>query len=284
VDNQRFDRLARLVAAPRTRRQTIAALGAALSAALFGAGREQSVRAGGVCSVTCPADIEVASDAGQCGATVNYPPTVDTGCGPLTSECDVASGSFFDVGQTVVTCGIAEFQVSCSFTVTVDISELAITCPADMLVVSADPIAVTFPDPTLTGFCGNPGTDCDFASGDVFPLGTTLVTCNGFDNFKRSVQCSFNVTVAAATETPVPTDTPTEAPTEPNAPTVTEAPATEAPATVVPPAPTTAPVVELPNTGSGGGNSRDSILPVAIVGAGAALLARLGLRRLPNRE
>ena len=56
--------------------------------------------------IICPADITQSNDPGQCGAVVNYPaPTpVGTGCGPVI--CNPASGSFFPVGTTTVTCTV----------------------------------------------------------------------------------------------------------------------------------------------------------------------------------
>src|SRR5262249_2485291 len=56
----------------------------------------------------------VPNDPGKCGAIVNFAPTVTGNCG--TVGCTPASGSFFLVGTTTVTCGTAK---SCSFTVTV---------------------------------------------------------------------------------------------------------------------------------------------------------------------
>jgi hypothetical protein len=69
------------------------------------------------CSVTCPANIERPNDPGQNGAVVNYPaPTVTGSCGTVT--CSPASGSFFPVGTTTVTC-TSTAGPSCNFSVTV---------------------------------------------------------------------------------------------------------------------------------------------------------------------
>jgi hypothetical protein len=59
--------------------------------------------AGSSCSLTCPANVTVSNDPNQCGAVVNYPPPTSVGtCGAIT--CSPASGSFFPVGTTTVTC------------------------------------------------------------------------------------------------------------------------------------------------------------------------------------
>src|ERR1041384_1613203 len=55
------------------------------------------------CVLTCPANITRSNDPNQCGAVVTYPPPTSTGtCGTIT--CSPASGSFFPVGTTTVTC------------------------------------------------------------------------------------------------------------------------------------------------------------------------------------
>src|SRR5262245_44144966 len=50
---------------------------------------------------TCPDDIVKPNDPGQCGAVVNYP--APTGCKGQV-DCSPASGTFFPVGATTVTC------------------------------------------------------------------------------------------------------------------------------------------------------------------------------------
>lgn len=69
------------------------------------------------CAITCPSNITVSNDAGQCGATVTFAPTAPAGCGTVT--CSPASGSFFPVGTTTVTCNTAAGP-SCMFTVNVN--------------------------------------------------------------------------------------------------------------------------------------------------------------------
>jgi hypothetical protein len=61
------------------------------------------ITAGACTSITCPANVTVSNDPNQCGAVVNYPPPTAVGtCGTIT--CSPASGSFFPVGTTTVTC------------------------------------------------------------------------------------------------------------------------------------------------------------------------------------
>ncbi len=163
----------------------------------------------GGCVITCPANVVQANDANQCGAVVNYPaPTDNMMCGPIV--CSPASGSFFPVGTTTVTC-MEDIILqdpegnpipSCSFTVTVqDTQAPAITCPANVT-QSNDAnqcgAVVTFAAPTVSDNCPGVGTPaCTPTSGSFFPVGTTTVTCTVADASPDSVDgtCSFTVTV-----------------------------------------------------------------------------------------
>jgi len=136
---------------------------------------------GGACTViTCPANVTQTNDPNQCGAVVSYPaPTPSGDCGTIT--CAPASGSFFPVGTTTVTC-TSTAGPTCMFTVTVtDDQPPTITCPAN-ITTSNDPnqcgAVVNYPAPTITDNC--PGTftaTCIPASGSFFPVGTTTVDC-----------------------------------------------------------------------------------------------------------
>ena len=68
------------------------------------------------CVLTCPDNVSVSNDPGECGAIVTYDDPSATGCGAVT--CDHPSGSFFPVGDTLVTC-TSTVGPGCSFTVTV---------------------------------------------------------------------------------------------------------------------------------------------------------------------
>ena len=68
------------------------------------------------CSLTCHEDITVPNDPNECGAVVTYDEPSGSGCGTVT--CDHPSGSFFGVGETVVTC-TSEVGPSCNFNVIV---------------------------------------------------------------------------------------------------------------------------------------------------------------------
>lgn len=92
--------------------------------------------------VSCPADITVANDAGQCSAVVTYVASASD-CGGIASfVCVPPSGGVFPVGTNVVTCTAVDAAGntnSCSFNVVVlDTTPPDITCPAN-IVVGNDP-------------------------------------------------------------------------------------------------------------------------------------------------
>ncbi len=69
------------------------------------------------CILTCPTDIVASNDEDACGAIVTYTEPSGAGCGTVT--CDHPSGSFFNVGETLVTC-TSSVGPTCSFKVTVN--------------------------------------------------------------------------------------------------------------------------------------------------------------------
>jgi len=83
-------------------------------------------------AITCPVDVVVSNDAGQCGAVVNYPaPVASDNCPGVSVVCNPLSGSFFPIGTTTVTCKASDASgnvSSCAFDVTVEnqITEVAL--------------------------------------------------------------------------------------------------------------------------------------------------------------
>jgi hypothetical protein len=155
-------------------------------------------------SITPPANITVSNDPDQAGAVVNYPsPTASDNAPGVTTNCNPASGSFFPLGTTTVTCTATDASdntASASFTVTVnDTQPPAITPPANVT-VSNDPnqagAVVNYPAPTVSDNAPNVGTpSCSPASGSFFPLGTTTVNCSVSDASNNTAADSFTVTV-----------------------------------------------------------------------------------------
>lgn len=76
------------------------------------------------CTLTCPADIVVSNEPGECGANVDFSATVAGSCGVVTYSHQ--PGSFFPVGTTTVTATATRQDgstQSCSFNVTVNDTE-----------------------------------------------------------------------------------------------------------------------------------------------------------------
>jgi hypothetical protein len=152
------------------------------------------------CTISCPSNITVSNDAGQCGASVNYPAPNAVSCGTVT--CTPASGSFFPVGTTAVNCS-TQSGPACSFSVTVnDTENPVVTCPANITVGN---------DPGLCSATVNPGlaTATDNCSGVTvfgarsdgqllnapYPVGTTTITWKATDASNNMATCQQTITV-----------------------------------------------------------------------------------------
>jgi hypothetical protein len=152
----------------------------------------------GACQITCPANITKNNDPNQCGAVVTYlAPTTTGTCG--TVSCSPASGSFFPVGTTTVTCSTTAGP-SCTFTVTVNDTQPPTIgpCPSNITIKGNlnDPCTVvTYSNPPASDNCPGVTVACTPASGSCFPTGTTTVTCKATDASGNMATCSFTVTV-----------------------------------------------------------------------------------------
>jgi lysophospholipase L1-like esterase len=73
-----------------------------------------------------------------------------------------------------------------------------IQCPAPQAVRSPNggPVAVTYPAASVTGGVAPAAVSCDPASGTVFAVGSTPVTCTARDADSRTASCTFTVAVA----------------------------------------------------------------------------------------
>jgi len=92
---------------------------------------------------------------------------------------------------------------TCTATVTVvDNLPPTITCPANIEKEPTCPTgAKAFFAPTASDNCAGVTTSCNPASGSVFPIGTTTVTCTATDTSNLTVTCTFTVRVKTAAET-----------------------------------------------------------------------------------
>ncbi len=151
-------------------------------------------------STTCPANITQSNDLNQCGALVTYPAPTPGGTRCGTLSCSPASGSFFPVGTTTVTCTASTTGASCTFTVTVnDTQPPTITCPANITAVTSicagSSQVVTYPPPTASDNCPGVTVACVPPSGSTIPIGTSTVTCTATDASGNTATCSFTVSL-----------------------------------------------------------------------------------------
>ncbi|MCB1009234.1 MAG: IPTL-CTERM sorting domain-containing protein [Acidobacteria bacterium] len=156
------------------------------------------------CTLTCPDDITVANDLNQCGAAVTFAaPTPSGSCGPIV--CTPLSGSFFDVGTTLVSCA-EELNApsgvpgpgACSFNVTVNDTQAPVfTPPANPTAGTEAPACEATVDYVvgLSDNCQIVGASCSWLPTDPFPLGVTNVTCQAVDEAGNIGSTGFTVTV-----------------------------------------------------------------------------------------
>jgi hypothetical protein len=130
-----------------------------------------------LCSLSCPTDISVSNDPGQCGAIVDYTEPNGAGCGTVT--CDHPSGSFFAVGETTVTC-TSSVGPTCNFKITVNDTQAP--------VITTNGQAVTLWPPNhkyatvkITDLVASASDNCD-ASVGIGSVRITSVTSDEPDN------------------------------------------------------------------------------------------------------
>ena len=154
--------------------------------------------------VTTPANVVVGNDA----ATVTYAnaTATDRVDGTVAASCTPASGTTFTLGTTTVTCSATDRagnKGSATFTVEVqDVTKPLVTVPADQTVEATGPngAAVTYAAVTAEDdIDGTLTPTCSKASGTVFPLGDTKVTCSAKDAAGNIGDSSFTITVEDTT-------------------------------------------------------------------------------------
>jgi len=158
--------------------------------------------------ITCPADITVNNDPGQCGAVVSFSATATDNCSGVTISYNPTPGSVFPVGTTPIeaialdTSGNAD---TCYFNVIVNDTEPpVISCPSDIIVNNdfGQCGAVVSFNATASDNCTGTTISYNPTSGGLFPVGITSVEVIAVDASGNADTCYFNVTVDD-TETPV---------------------------------------------------------------------------------
>jgi hypothetical protein len=141
---------------------------------------------------------------GECGVPVNYGATAfDAVDGPVPVICTPTNGSVLPMGETNVTCTAQDGfgnVATCSFIVTVtDTVPPVLTCPTNVLVfecAGANGRIVDYSSSVAASDCSAFTLDCVPASGTVFGLGDTPVTCTAYDVVLNTNICTFIVRVS----------------------------------------------------------------------------------------
>jgi hypothetical protein len=157
--------------------------------------------------VTVPTDI-TAEATGAAGAAVSFAAgATDIVDGVVSVSCTPGSGSTFSLGTTTVMCTATDAHgntVSKSFSVTVvDTTPPTISgLPGEMTVEATGPAGAVVPFSTVTAsdlVDGAITVSCSPASGSMFALGTTTVTCTATDAHGNTAAATFTVTVQDTT-------------------------------------------------------------------------------------
>ncbi|HEV2722147.1 MAG TPA: HYR domain-containing protein [Thermoanaerobaculia bacterium] len=122
---------------------------------------------------------------------------------PPTATCSPSSGSLFSLGTHTVTCSATDAfgTGTASFLcIVTDNTPPVVTVPSDIFVTSTDgnPVAVTYTASATDNLDGSITPTCKPASGSLFPVGTTQVTCTAIDKHANYGFGFFNVTVEPA--------------------------------------------------------------------------------------
>jgi hypothetical protein len=150
--------------------------------------------------ITVPADMTVEAENFS-GATVTYTASaVDNHGEPVQVACNPPSGSVFGFGETTVTCtarahgeaATKRFKVN-----VVDTRPPTITVPAGQrLTTKARQGKVVAYSASATDIVDGPvAVTCTPASGTMFPVGATMVTCSAADVRGNAASATFGVTV-----------------------------------------------------------------------------------------
>ena len=121
--------------------------------------------------------------------------------GAISVTCVPPSGSTFALGTTTVACSTSDSQgnsANGSFTVTVEDTTPPVISPMANVSTTSDITGkvIIFASPVTTDAVDGPGVaTCLPASGTLFPIGTTIVTCSASDSAGNTTSMTFNIQV-----------------------------------------------------------------------------------------
>src|SRR4051794_24275654 len=142
------------------------------------------------------------------GAAVSYTATAsDLVDGAVTPSCSPASGATFPIGSTTVSCSATDAHGKTSsglFSIVVaDAGPPTLAVPAAIIVNATSPLGavVTYTATAADAFGAALTPSCSVASGSVFAIGTTTVSCTATDaGGTLAAAQTFSVTVEGAAE------------------------------------------------------------------------------------
>jgi hypothetical protein len=188
-------------------------------------------------TITAPSSVTTSDPSGidvTYSVKSHLEPAVDVTCSPEGGPGTQFSVTrHFDVGDTTISCtDTADPQNSASATVTVtyvapppppppDTTPPTLTVSGDITTQATSPAGATvsYTPPTATDDTDpSPLVLCAPASGSLFPIGSTTVTCTATDASGNSTQKSFTVTVQEAPPPPPPPPDDTTGPEFSNVP------------------------------------------------------------------
>jgi hypothetical protein len=151
--------------------------------------------------VAKPLDV-IAEATGPTGAAVAFAlPTATDAIGVVSVSCSPSSGSTFAIGSTVVTCSAADAANNvgtATFSVLVRDTIAPVFGPTTSVTIattSPTGATTTYTMPTATDAVGVTSLTCTPASGSVFPIGTTVVTCTARDAALNTSTKTFTITM-----------------------------------------------------------------------------------------
>jgi len=169
-------------------------------------------------TINPPANITVPNAPGLAGANVSYPMATSTGgVPPIAISCLPASGTFYLLGTTTVTCTATDSELvemsadlgaaaiaTGTFTITVVDTEPPVIGDGPDLTLSTDGSSAiaTYTKPPATDNGGPPTVVCTPSSLTSFFLGVTTVTCTATDGAGLTASSSFTVTVITGLQLP----------------------------------------------------------------------------------
>jgi hypothetical protein len=151
----------------------------------------------------------VAEATGPLGAAVAYSVAAKDSAGDsVPVSCAPAAGSTFALGHTSVSCSATDSQgntTRASFDVQVrDTTPPALTVPADIAVQTAlsSGARVTYVATATDRVDTTPRLACSPASGSIFLVQTTTVTCTATDSSGNAASKTFHVSVTLVPSLP----------------------------------------------------------------------------------